>query len=85
MRKSVLMIDEGDECKKVEELLTKEGIPYVIYKIDKESSSSCCGGYTTKVPALFAPEGIYRGIEEISEYIKIAKTNINKESESAYW
>ncbi len=84
MRKSVLMIDESEECKKVEELLAKEGIPYVIYKIDKESSS-CCGGYTTKVPALFAPEGIYRGIDEISEYIKIAKSNINKESESAYW
>ncbi len=82
MRKAVLMVDGSEECKKAEEILANENIPYVIYKIDEPS---CCNDYTTKVPALFAPEGIYRGINEIMEYTRIAKSNTNKESESSYW
>ncbi|GIU72795.1 MAG: hypothetical protein KatS3mg003_2274 [Candidatus Nitrosocaldaceae archaeon] len=84
MRKAVLMIDDSNECKIAEELLKDEGIPYVIYKIDKDSEG-CCGGYTTKVPAVFAPEGIFKGIDAIKDYIKIVKENMGKESESAYW
>ncbi len=77
------MIDDSDECKKAEQLLKDEAIPYVIYKIDYEEG--CCGGYNTRVPAVFAPEGIFKGLDEIRDYVKAAKENINKESESAYW
>ncbi len=83
MRKAVLMIDDSDECKKAEELLKDEKIPYVIYKIDYDEG--CCGGYTTRVPAVFAPEGVFKGLDQISKYVEIAKDNIDKESESAYW
>lgn len=84
MRKSVLMIDDSDECKEAEQLLKNEKIPYVIYKVEK-GSQGCCGGYTTETPSIFAPEGVFKGLDAIREYIKIAKENIGKESESAYW
>lgn len=78
------MIDDSNECKKAEKLLKDEEIPYVIYKIDY--NEGCCGGYSTKVPpAVFAPEGIFKGLEQIREYIKMAKENVGKENESAYW
>ncbi len=83
MRKAVLMIDDSYECKKAEELLKDEKIPYIIYKIDYDGG--CCGGYNTRVPAVFAPEGVFKGLDQISEYVEIAKDNIDKESESAYW
>lgn len=78
----MLMIDSSKECDEALELFKKENVPYTLYKID-DRDIGCCGGYQTKVPAVFAPEGIFRGLDGVREYLKIAK--IPRESESAYW
>jgi hypothetical protein len=61
-------------------------IEYVEYNI-KKFEESCCGDLpTTKAPSLFAVEGIFKGLEQISEYIALKKDAAsNIESESAYW
>jgi hypothetical protein len=41
---------------------------------------------TTKAPALFAPEGIFRNLEGINEYLTVEKKSTTSElNESAYW
>ena len=42
---------------------------------------------TTKAPAVFAVEGIFKGLEKINEYISLNRNNTDSdiESESAYW
>jgi hypothetical protein len=43
------------------------------YHIRKFEESCCVDFPTTRAPALFAPEGIFRNLEGIKEYIWVEK------------
>ncbi|NOJ29984.1 MAG: hypothetical protein DA328_07440 [Nitrososphaeraceae archaeon] len=89
-RKPVLLIDDGDDSKMVIDLLKKNNIDHLLFDI-KNFETSCCGNLpTTKVPSVIAPEGIFKDIEQIKNYIKnykIIQNNDNEEESSAssYW
>ena len=85
-RKPILLVDDSDDSMKAIDLFKRLSIEYVEYNI-KKFEESCCGDLpTTKAPSLFAVEGIFKGLEQISEYIYLKKdAPSNIESESAYW
>jgi hypothetical protein len=85
-RKPILLVDGSDDSIKALDLFKRLSIEYVEYNI-KKFEESCCGDLpTTKAPSLFAVEGIFKGLEQISEYISLKKdASSNIESESAYW
>ena len=85
-RKPVLLVDDSDDSMKAVDLFNRLSIEYVEYNI-KKFEESCCGDLpTTKAPSLFAVEGIFKGLEQINEYISLKKdASSNIESESAYW
>ena len=85
-RKPILLVDDSDDSIKAVDLFKRLSIEYVEYNI-KKFEESCCGDLpTTKAPSLFAVEGIFKGLEQISEYISLKKdASSNIESESAYW
>lgn len=82
----ILFIDSSSssECKKVQMILKRAKIDFVEYDV-KEQEAACCGGFATKAPSVFAPEGIFKGINEIREYAKMRQNRKQVESESAYW
>jgi hypothetical protein len=82
MRRPVLLIDDGSESHEAMALFEKSGRQYVKYHI-KNFEESCCGELpTTRAPAVFAPEGTFKGLEGVREYLK---TEQQAASESAYW
>ena len=85
-RKPILLVDDSDDSIKAVDLFKRLNIEYVEYNI-KKFEESCCGDLpTTKAPSLFAVEGIFKGLEKISEYVSLKKESTsNIESESAYW
>ncbi len=85
-RKPILLVDDSDDSTKAVDLFKRLNIEYVEYNI-KKFEESCCGDLpTTTAPSLFAVEGIFKGLEHISEYISLKKDAAsNIESESAYW
>lgn len=85
-RKPILLVDDSDDSMKAIDLFKRLSLEYVEYNI-KKFEESCCGDLpTTKAPSLFAVEGIFKGLEQISEYIALKKDAAsNIESESAYW
>jgi hypothetical protein len=85
-RKPILLVDESDDSKKAINLLKRLDIKYVEYNINK-LEESCCGELPmTKVPSLFAVEGIFKGLEKINEYTSLKNDSaFDIESESAYW
>ena len=86
-RKPILLLDESDDSMKAIDLFKRLEIDYVEFNI-KKFEESCCGELpTTKAPSVFAPEGIFKGLDGINEYISLARntTDSNIESESAYW
>ena len=85
-RKPILLVDDSDDSIKAVDLFNRLSIEYVEYNI-KKFEESCCGDLpTTKAPSLFAIEGIFKGLEQISEYISLKRdASSNIESESAYW
>ena len=85
-RKPILLVDDSDDSIKAVDLFKRLSIEYVEYNI-KKFEESCCGDLpTTRAPSLFAVEGIFKGLEQISEYISLKKdAPSNIESESAYW
>jgi hypothetical protein len=88
--KPVLIVDDGPDSLRAMELLRERGIEFVEYDVRK-FAESCCGDLpTTKAPSVFAPEGVFKGLRGVEEYITstIAAANekaIGSESESAYW
>jgi len=72
------------------DLLREKGIEFVEYDIRK-FADSCCGDLpTTKAPSVFAPEGVFKGLSGVEEYVisvleLTGKEAIQRESESAYW
>ncbi len=84
-RKPVLLIDDGDESKIAADILAGKNIEFVEYHINK-FEESCCGELpTTRAPSIFAPEGVFKGLDGVREYASMEKQSESKESESAYW
>jgi hypothetical protein len=88
-RKPVLIVDDSPDSLKAMDLLRERGIEFVEYDVRK-FAESCCGDLpTTKAPSVFAPEGVFKGLRGVEEYItSTAAANekaIGSESESAYW
>lgn len=83
-RKPVLFIDDSGNSQKAIRLFDQSGTDYVKYHISK-FEESCCGELpTTKAPSVFAPEGIFKGLEGVREYLS-KHHDYEKPSESAYW
>ncbi len=89
-RKPVLIIDDGSDSIKAVDLLRDKGIEFVQYDI-KKFTEICCGDLpTTKAPSVFAPEGVFKGLSGVEDYVSSlavsgTKEAIHSESDSAYW
>ena len=86
IRKPVLLIDDTENSRIARELLEDNHVEFVEYHVRKFEEDCCVELPTTKAPALFAPEGLFRNLEGIREYLSIEKvTSPSESSESAYW
>ena len=85
IRKPVLLVDDSENSRLAIELLEDNNIKFVEYHVRKFEEDCCVELPTTKAPALFAPEGIFRNLEGIKEYLTVEKKNTSKTNESAYW
>jgi hypothetical protein len=66
--------------------LVDNNIEFIEYHVRKFEEDCCVELPTTRAPALFAPEGLFRNLEGIREYLAAEKKNTTSEpSESAYW
>lgn len=85
-RKPVLLIDGSEKSQEAIDLFKSKGIEYVEYDMRK-FMESCCGDLpTTKAPSVFAPEGIFKDLDGVKEYVNMyGKNSPAFESESAYW
>jgi hypothetical protein len=91
-RKLVLIVDDSPDSLKAINFLRERDVEFVEYDIRK-FAESCCGDLpTTKAPSVFAPEGVFKGLSGVKEYITsvtVAAADIKKaiqsESDSAYW
>ena len=90
-RKPVLIIDNGPDSLKAINLLRERNVEFVKYDIRK-FAESCCGDLpTTKAPSVFTPEGVFKGLSGVEQYVTsvvaaaAANKAIQSESESAYW
>ncbi len=85
-RKPVLLIDGSEKSQEAIILLKTSGIEYVEYDMRK-FAESCCGDLpTTKAPSVFAPEGIFKDLEGVREYVSMDRKGPSSTlSESAYW
>lgn len=85
-RKPVLLIDDTENSRLALEILESSDIEFVEYHITKFEENCCAEPPTTRAPSLFAPEGIFRDLDGIKEYLTVEKNNSSGEtSESAYW
>ncbi|MGB9168241.1 MAG: hypothetical protein WCB31_04870 [Nitrososphaeraceae archaeon] len=72
-RKAILLLDDKEETKIAKEILLVNDIDFMEYHISK-FEESCCGELpTTKAPSIIAPEGVFKGIDGIKEFV-ILKT-----------
>jgi hypothetical protein len=86
IRKPVLIVDDTENSKIAREYLENNNVEYVEYHVRKFEEDCCVDLPTTRAPALFAPEGLFRNLEGIKEYLSIEKvTSTSEPSESAYW
>lgn len=85
-RKPVLLIDDGENSKLAIEILEFNNIKFVEYHIKNFENNCCVDLPTTRAPALIAPEGVFRNLEGIKEYLSVEKNYTKSEpSKSAYW
>src|SRR5918999_5134092 len=78
-RKPVLIIDDSSDSVNAMDLLKEKGIEFVKYDIRK-FAEICCGDLpTTKAPSVFAPEGVFKGLSGVKEYVtSVAATAAKK-------
>jgi hypothetical protein len=87
-RKPIFVVDDSDDSRAAIELFIRKSIDNVEYGIDK-FAGTCCGGGSDddsntskiKVPEVFAPEGVFKGLDEVENYNSERRYY---ESESAY-
>ncbi len=83
MRKPVLLIDDTKESLEAIMLFQESNQEYIEYHI-KKFEESCCGELpTTRAPSVFAPEGVFKGLEGVKTYLAAEKQPDT--GESAYW
>jgi hypothetical protein len=94
-RKPILLVDDSKDSQIAIELFNQKSIDYVEYHIDKFGGGCCGGGGSSSdssndsslskinAPAVFAPEGVFRGLDGVKTYFNLEKRYY--ESESAYW
>lgn len=81
-----MLIDDTENSRLAMEILEKNNIKFVGYHIKKFEENCCVDLPTTRAPALFAPEGVFRNLEGIKEYLSVEKSSAKGETgESAYW
>ena len=85
IRKPVLLVDDTENSRLAIELLEDNNIKFVEYHVRKFEEDCCVELPTTRAPALFAPEGIFRNLEGIKEYLTVEKKNTSETNESAFW
>jgi hypothetical protein len=85
IRKPVLLVDDTENSRLAIELLEDNNIKFVEYHVRKFEEDCCTELPTTRAPALIAPEGIFKNLEGIKEYLNVEKKNRSETSESAYW
>lgn len=86
IRKPVLLIDDTENSRIAIEILENNSVEFVEYHIRNFKENCCVDLPTTRAPALFAPEGVFRNLEGIEEYLTVEKKITTGEpSESAYW
>ena len=85
IRKPVLLIDDTESSRMAIEILKSNNIQFAEYHIIKFEQDCCVDLPTTQAPALFAPEGIFRNLEGIKDYLNVEKNRTNEVSKSAYW
>ncbi|HKQ20732.1 MAG TPA: hypothetical protein VJS91_01720 [Nitrososphaeraceae archaeon] len=85
IRKPVLLVDDTENSRLAIEILEDNNIKFVEYNVRKFEEDCCVELPTTRAPALFAPEGIFRNLEGIKEYLTVEKKNTSETNESAYW
>lgn len=84
-RKPVLLIDDNNDSKIAIQLFAEKKVEFVPYHISK-FEESCCGELpTTRAPSIFAPEGVFKGLDGVRDYLARERKNTDAESESAYW
>jgi hypothetical protein len=84
-RKPVLFVDDSPDSLEALRLFDQSGIDYVRYDMRK-FEESCCGELpTTKAPSVFAPDGLFKGLDDIKRYLSGNHYYDDKSSESAYW
>jgi hypothetical protein len=76
IRKPVLLIDDTENSKIARELLEDNQIEFVEYHVRRFEEDCCVDLPTTRAPALFAPEGLFRNLEGIKEYLTIEKQTL---------
>ncbi|MGD1835347.1 MAG: hypothetical protein ACPKQO_06460 [Nitrososphaeraceae archaeon] len=81
-----MLIDDKGESNYAVNLMTLANLEYVKYHI-KKFEESCCGDLpTTKAPSIFAPEGVFKGIDGVKQYIsELSDNKMNSNTESKYW
>jgi hypothetical protein len=90
LRKPILIVDDSEDSQTAKEMFRRNNVEYVQYHVDK-LESSCCGGASDEnesskivsAPTIFAPEGVFRGIDQVKNYFNVEGKFY--ESESAYW
>ena len=85
IRKPVLLIDDTEDSQIAKKLLTDNNIEFVEYNLRKSEEDCCVDLPTTRAPALIAPEGLFRNLEGIREYLTVEKDTRTETGESAYW
>ena len=84
-RKPVLLIDDNEESGEAARILASSNIEFIKFHINN-FEESCCGELpTTRAPSIFAPEGVFKGLDGVKKYASIERMSEDKESDSAYW
>lgn len=83
-RKPVLFIDDTADSQEAIRLFELSGADHIKYHIGKFEESCCAELPTTTAPSVFAPDGVFKGLEGVKRYLS-TNHDYEKLGESAYW